>query len=75
MGEDEFCPMCGSEKDWVDCFDCGGDGDINVYDGDLLEDTYETCMTCDGHGGWYVCPNVPHTNQGPVPGEISQVPA
>jgi hypothetical protein len=36
------------EEQWVDCEDCGGDGE--VWDDDTEE--YETCGTCNGKGGY-----------------------
>lgn len=58
--EDGFpvCANCGYELDWEDCWSCGGDGEIDVYDEDSLwydpGDT-ERCDVCSGEGGWASC--------------------
>lgn len=61
--EDDGCPECGSFLNWVECYDCGGEG---YFDGeDLMSedplwygpDDTEMCETCEGKGGWFVCSN------------------
>lgn len=54
------CARCGSSCDWVECWDCGGDG---VCDHDCGDDTCcclhpepnVACSTCRGRGGWQSC--------------------
>jgi hypothetical protein len=39
---------------WIDCWDCGGEGEVTVALDDL-DDDVDACPTCDGNGGW-PCP-------------------
>lgn len=52
------CTKCGSSVLWEDCWNCGGDGELDVYETDPLwydpGDT-EKCDVCSGKGGYYVC--------------------
>ncbi len=61
--EAECCPVCGAELEWIDCPDCGGDGEIDCYGDDPLwygpGDT-KRCSECKGVGGWLECPRLPH---------------
>jgi len=59
--DSDICPLCHNEREWVDCWDCGGDG---IIDGErLMEedpswysiDDEEPCSQCNGRGGWYEC--------------------
>ncbi len=61
------CLMCGQEQEWVDCWNCGGQG---YFDGETLmdedplwysEDDTEACDVCRRAGGWWVCINQAHT--------------
>jgi len=53
------CPLHG-EKDWVECWQCGGEG---MYGHDCGEDCCvcadpeenERCDICRGKGGWLRC--------------------
>ena len=69
-GEYEICPICGAEKsEWEDCWQIGcEDGWItDLYEQDPLwydEDDVEMCDVCNGKGGWWVCPNLPHPEAG-----------
>lgn len=56
------CAKCGSELEWIDCDTCGCTG----FDGhECGEDTCccaepednRQCGTCEGNGGWSLCPN------------------
>lgn len=58
---DDTCPDCGSDMEWIDCYNCGGEGG---FDGEELimvdplwydPDDYVECGTCDGNGGWFLC--------------------
>lgn len=54
------CPQCGRFAVWVDCDQCGGEGEIELYDEDPLwydPDDTETCDQCGGDGGWWFCDN------------------
>jgi hypothetical protein len=39
---------------WIECWDCGGSGEVMVMLDDITEDV-EDCRTCSGHGG-FSCP-------------------
>jgi hypothetical protein len=61
--DSEFCIRCGSDLEWVDCWQCGGEG--ATLPGDLYEedplwyapDDTEPCHICLGRGGWQLCAN------------------
>jgi DnaJ-class molecular chaperone len=45
------------EGDWFQCWNCGGEGELNHYESDPLwyatyEEGWETCDICKGEGGW-----------------------
>ncbi len=66
MSEDfETCQVCGFELEWVECWDCGGEGWIDEYEDDAINysegEEYRRCSNCSGEGGWLECPNLPHT--------------
>jgi hypothetical protein len=54
------CSECGGDKQWRECYACGGEG---VYGHDCGEDTCcclepednDPCDTCRGRMGWYQC--------------------
>lgn len=56
---DDVCRRCGSNRDWEDCWQCGGEGEIDRYDEDPLwyfgKWRYQKCDNCEGEGGYYVC--------------------
>lgn len=63
---DRYCTTCGGYMDWVDCWQCGGEGG---RDGEELmmedplwycEDDFETCDICNGAGGYWECGSLPH---------------
>ena len=58
--EHEFCSMCGTQLEWVQCYECGGEGDFDANDEDPVNfapgEEYETCQLCRGRGGWLDCP-------------------
>lgn len=66
--EDDYtarhCTICGSFMDWVDCWQCGGDGEFDLYDEDPINYApgaeYEPCDACKGKGGYYECASLPH---------------
>lgn len=56
--EDCQCARCGSSCGWLDCWDCGGTGEIvDERDWTLggLIDASEPCRNCEGYGGWHYC--------------------
>jgi DnaJ-class molecular chaperone len=44
---------CGGNG-YIDCWDCGGLGEVEVPDDDMTE-MWVRCRTCGGRGGW-ACP-------------------
>jgi hypothetical protein len=61
MGETEGCPRCGSSADFLECWECGGDGWIEVEDDDFCsgETHIELCQGCNGKCGSWHCPPPP----------------
>lgn len=61
MTQDATCPICGSQKEFTICPDCGGEGFHDEVDqnGDR-----EMCETCNGDGDFLVCPNVGEAGHG-----------
>lgn len=60
------CKVCGEELDWVECWECGGEGEGDEFH-DCGEDTCcclhpepGRCPECHGEGGWLECPNAEH---------------
>lgn len=51
------CSTCGTQKEaWVDCNECGGDGDVEEPDWqEAMFEPYRTCGQCGGRGGWWLC--------------------
>lgn len=37
--------------DWIECWNCGGEGEIEDEDWQFAGEFY-TCDICDGRGGW-----------------------
>lgn len=63
-GEEGSCARCGSSVEWLDCWNCAGDG-FSYHDcGEDCcaclhpEDNVE-CDFCDGKGGRWHCTNSP----------------
>lgn len=70
--EDCQCARCGSSCYFADCYECGGNGEIqDCRDwnlGGLIEE-YMTCRHCRGAGGWRVCLSSPEwCEANPLPG-------
>ena len=58
--EADICPICDTLMYWEGCDVCGGIGHLDVYELDPLwydPGDVKICNLCDGHGGWYTCPN------------------
>jgi hypothetical protein len=53
MSDLECSEACGGNG-YIDCWNCGGEGQIEVPDDDIT-DTWATCGICRGEGGW-PCP-------------------
>ena len=56
----EHCGRCGDcEMEWVKCWDCGGEGEIDRYDDDPLwyvgKMRFWRCDICEGEGSFKVC--------------------
>lgn len=49
----ECTDACGGNG-YIDCWDCGGSGWVEVALDDMTDDE-EVCRTCHGEGGWR-CP-------------------
>lgn len=61
MGDEEeypTCPECGSDLDFAECDDCGGEGMVSRFEEDPLwydEDDLFPCSRCLGKSGWWYC--------------------
>ena len=54
------CPIHKSELEWIDCWDCGGDGFTHHECGEdtcacLEPENNVICDTCGNECGWYKC--------------------
>lgn len=47
--DEPCCPICGGNMQYVDCWNCGGDGGY--------------CEECRGRGGYLECMFLPHTEE------------
>lgn len=59
----QTCSHCGAELEYEDCWSCGGDGWIDLYEEDPISYSpgeLEKCDVCEGEGGYLVCPFLPH---------------
>lgn len=59
-GGDIICAKCGSDVEWEDCWDCGGEGFTHHDCGEdtcccLEPENNVGCDTCNGSNGWYRC--------------------
>ena len=69
--EDEFsikcCRICGAEKEWTTCWQCGGDGGYDEYEDDPVNfapgQEWTTCGSCKGEGGYLECVALPHSDE------------
>lgn len=61
------CMFCGAEMEWERCAACDGAGEFDYDTLSYLDPLWyqpgdwEWCEECEGVGGWWQCPNVPHT--------------
>lgn len=52
------CCLCDNEAEWRDCDTCGGDGFVDAYEDDPINNSPgddETCRECGGNGGDHLC--------------------
>ena len=55
LGYDDCqCARCGSSCAFIDCDNCGGDGEIEDDDWQC-EGEFSRCDWCRGAGGWWYC--------------------
>ena len=64
---EKFCDICGSGMAWEDCWQCGGEGEFDLYDEDPVNFApgaeFEDCEECNGEGGYWVCASLPHKEE------------
>ena len=61
--EEEWCLICGGPMEWVNCYNCFGEGEFDLYD--MNPNEYEPgdidrCEICQGKGGYLECIHLPH---------------
>ena len=69
--EDCQCARCGSSVALLDCWNCGGEGEIEERDTEDYGDEYSwrPCDVCFGRGGRLRCISTPeHCEAHPIPG-------
>lgn len=58
---DKLCPFCKTAMRWVQCWDCGGEGEFDDYEEDAINlapgESFTACSTCNGKGIEEWCPN------------------
>lgn len=66
------CARCGSSVHRVRCESCGGDGCLPEEDDGLdFHEGDDTCETCNGAGGWWIClSSEEFCNANPAPGRL-----
>lgn len=60
------CPVCYAQMEWEQCDACCGDGEIDAYDEDPINESpgsFEPCRDCHGLGGFMQCSALPHTEE------------
>lgn len=71
-GEDCQCARCGSSCYFVDCDNCGGEGEIEDDDWQFEGEFYR-CDWCRGKGGWWrCCSSKAFCEANPMPGRADQ---
>lgn len=55
------CARCGSSCDWLNCSQCGGEGEVEYREPDSYDDEEDTrpCSYCGGDGGSWHCDSTP----------------
>lgn len=54
----EVCSICGCDMQWVDCWECHGEGAFDYHEMSPIEygpADIERCETCQGKGGYLEC--------------------
>lgn len=70
--EDCQCARCGSSCYFVDCANCGGEGEIEDEDWQFEGEFYR-CDWCMGKGGWWrCCSTKEYCTANPMPGREEQ---
>lgn len=70
--DDCQCARCGSSCTFIDCANCGGEGEIEDSDWQF-EGEYHRCDWCRGSGGWWRCmSSKQYCEANPRPGRESQ---
>lgn len=63
--EEHYCKICGADMEWVDCWECGGEGGFDEYDFDPINvsplEEIHICQICHGEGGYLQCSALPHS--------------
>ena len=62
------CPICHAEMEWVECWQCHGNGGFHDCGEDCCpcldkEEITVDCDECDGEGGYLACASMPHTDE------------
>ena len=55
-----LCMACNEPMEWIECWNCGGEGYYSGWEYDPLlysMDDDIPCPTCNHRGGWYSCVN------------------
>ena len=63
-----YCPLCGAYEEWVECWQCHGQGGWHECGEDCCpcldkEEVTRDCDECFGQGGWLECTGLPHTKE------------
>ena len=64
--QDRYCAICGGYMDWIDCWQCGGEGEFDMYEDDPMwyePGDFEDCDVCRGAGGYWECASLPHESK------------
>lgn len=62
VANDAHCKNCGDQKQWIDCYNCGGEGYSHHDCGEdccccLEPEDNVVCDICRGEGGYRLCPS------------------
>ena len=58
LDEPAGCEVCGADLEWIECWQCLGDGGFDLYEEDPIfyaPGDRESCDECGGQGGWLGC--------------------
>lgn len=64
----DYCPVCGSPMEHVECWQCHGDGGFHDCGEDCCpcldkDEITVDCEECDGRGRYLECTALPHTDE------------